>query len=46
VAGSSNGRWKGGRTRHKAGYVMMWAAEMSDLIIDGFDQRIPVEISD
>jgi hypothetical protein len=25
VAGSSNGRWKGGRTRHKAGYVMIWA---------------------
>ena len=25
VAGASNGRWKGGRTRHKAGYVMVWA---------------------
>jgi len=25
VTGSSNGRWKGGRTRHKAGYVMIWA---------------------
>jgi HNH endonuclease len=25
VAGSSNGHWKGGRTRHKAGYVMVWA---------------------
>jgi hypothetical protein len=25
VAGASNGRWKGGRTRHKAGYVMRWA---------------------
>jgi len=25
VAGSSNGRWMGGRTRHKAGYVMIWA---------------------
>ena len=25
VAGASNGRWKGGRTRHKAGYVMAWA---------------------
>ena len=25
VAGSSNGRWKGDRTRHKAGYVMAWA---------------------
>jgi len=25
---------------------MMWAAEMSDLIIDRFDQRISVEISD
>jgi hypothetical protein len=25
VAGSSNGRWKGGRTRHKAGYVMILA---------------------
>ena len=25
VAGSSNGRWRGGRTRHKAGYLMLWA---------------------
>ena len=25
VAGASNGHWKGGRTRHKAGYVMAWA---------------------
>ena len=25
VAGPSNGRWKGGRTRHRAGYVMIWA---------------------
>lgn len=25
VAGSSNGSWKGGRTRHKAGYIMIWA---------------------
>ena len=25
VSGASNGRWKGGRTRHKAGYVMSWA---------------------
>ena len=25
VAGSSNGHWKGGRIRHKAGYVMVWA---------------------
>jgi hypothetical protein len=25
VTGASNGRWKGGRTRHKAGYVMLWA---------------------
>jgi hypothetical protein len=25
VAGAANGRWKGGRTRHKAGYVMLWA---------------------
>jgi hypothetical protein len=25
VAGASNGRWTGGRTRHKAGYVMPWA---------------------
>jgi hypothetical protein len=25
VAGASNGRWRGGRTRHKAGYVMVWA---------------------
>ena len=23
VAGSSNGHWKGGRTRHKAGYIML-----------------------
>ena len=23
--GASNGRWRGGRTRHKAGYVMTWA---------------------
>jgi HNH endonuclease len=25
VTGASNGRWKGGRTRHKADYVMVWA---------------------
>ena len=25
VDGASNGRWTGGRTRHKAGYVMLWA---------------------
>ena len=25
VSGASNGRWQGGRTRHKAGYVMTWA---------------------
>jgi hypothetical protein len=25
VAGTSNGNWNGGRTRHKAGYVMVWA---------------------
>jgi hypothetical protein len=25
VTGPSNGHWKGGRTRHKAGYVMLWA---------------------
>jgi hypothetical protein len=24
MAGSSNGRWRGGRTRHKAGYLMLW----------------------
>jgi len=24
VTGASNGRWRGGRTRHKAGYVMLW----------------------
>jgi hypothetical protein len=23
VAGSSNGHWRGGRTRHKAGYIML-----------------------
>jgi hypothetical protein len=22
-----NGRWKGGRTRHKAGYLMIWAPD-------------------
>ena len=27
VAGSSNGRWRGGRTRHKAGYVMLWTPD-------------------
>ena len=27
VAGSSNGHWKGGRTRHKAGYVMLRVPE-------------------
>ena len=25
VGGASNGRWQGGRTRHKAGYVLAWA---------------------
>jgi Transmembrane secretion effector/HNH endonuclease len=25
VAGASNGHWRGGRTRHKAGYIMVWA---------------------
>jgi len=25
VSGASNGRWRGGRTRHKAGYVLAWA---------------------
>lgn len=25
VAGKENGRWAGGRTRHKAGYIMTWA---------------------
>src|SRR5689334_18211752 len=27
VAGSSNGHWRGGRTRHKAGYVMLRVPE-------------------
>ena len=27
VAGPLNGRWKGGRTRHKAGYLMIWAPD-------------------
>jgi HNH endonuclease len=27
VAGASNGRWKGGRSRHKAGYVMLWVPD-------------------
>src|SRR5580658_3113963 len=27
VVGASNGHWRGGRTRHKAGYVMLWAPD-------------------
>jgi HNH endonuclease len=27
VVGASNGHWRDGRTRHKAGYVMLWAPD-------------------
>jgi HNH endonuclease len=27
VGGASNGSWKGGRIRHKAGYVMIWVPD-------------------
>ena len=27
MTGASNGHWRGGRTRHKAGYVMIWAPD-------------------
>lgn len=27
VAGTSNGNWGGGRSRHKAGYVVIWAPD-------------------